>query len=67
MVNDSVTIVSTIGRISGFPKRVFVCPSNSGSGTLTDTTAVNPSRTNSPGIFGAPSFSLPVYNNNNKI
>ena len=46
---------------SGLPNLVFVCPSNSGSGTFTFTTAVRPSLRNSPGIFATPSFNFPNY------
>ena len=34
--------------ISEFPNLVLVCPSNCGSGTLTEITAVSPSLTSSP-------------------
>ena len=51
---------------SGLPNLVFVCPSNSGSGTFTFTTAVSPSLRNSPGIFATPSFNFPNYEERRK-
>ncbi|MMZ61100.1 hypothetical protein D1872_232310 [compost metagenome] len=39
---------STIPRTSLLPSLVFVCPSNCGSGILTEIIAVKPSRTSSP-------------------
>ena len=59
VINESDTTESTICLTSGLPNRVFVWPSNSGSGTFTFTTAVRPSRKNSPGMFATPSFNLP--------
>ena len=47
MPNSSLTIEVTIPNTSLFPNFVFVCPSNCGSGTLTEITAVNPSFTSS--------------------
>mmetsp|Transcript_23340 Transcript_23340/g.51045 ORF Transcript_23340/g.51045 Transcript_23340/m.51045 type:complete len:200 (-) Transcript_23340:211-810(-) len=47
-LSSSATTESTIFRTSGFPSRVFVCPSNSGLGTFTDTMQLRPSRTFSP-------------------
>mmetsp|Transcript_12065 Transcript_12065/g.37212 ORF Transcript_12065/g.37212 Transcript_12065/m.37212 type:complete len:257 (+) Transcript_12065:233-1003(+) len=52
----SETTASTARRASGLPSRVLVCPSNSGFGTRTLTTAVSPSRTCS--LLRLPSFSL---------
>mmetsp|Transcript_46569 Transcript_46569/g.63409 ORF Transcript_46569/g.63409 Transcript_46569/m.63409 type:complete len:273 (-) Transcript_46569:193-1011(-) len=54
------TTVSTADLTPGLPSLFFVCPSNSGSGTLTETTAVSPSRMYSPAMFEADSFSFPV-------
>ena len=47
-LRTSPTKESTIPRTSVLPSLVLVCPSNSGSGTLTETTPVKPSRTFSP-------------------
>ena len=44
---------------SGLPRRVFVWPSNCGSGSFTETTATSPSRTSSPVRFG--SLSLRIF------
>ena len=52
-------LISRFIFTSGLPNLVFVCPSNSGSGTFTFTTAVSPSLKNSPGIFATPSFNFP--------
>jgi hypothetical protein len=38
------------------PSRFFVCPSNCGSGTFTETTAVSPSRRSSPVRFSLTPF-----------
>mmetsp|Transcript_17867 Transcript_17867/g.52178 ORF Transcript_17867/g.52178 Transcript_17867/m.52178 type:complete len:312 (-) Transcript_17867:552-1487(-) len=57
----SPTTESTTDRTPGLPSRFLVCPSNSGSGTLTVTTAVRPSRMNSPPRFGADSLSFPSF------
>lgn len=42
LTSSSFTTWSTMPLTSGFPSLFFVCPSNSGSGTLTLITAVNP-------------------------
>ena len=52
----SSTIVSTADFTSPLPSFVFVCPSNCGSATLTEITAVNPSLKSSPDKFIFPSF-----------
>ena len=52
----SLTVVSTNDRISVLPSFVFVCPSNCGSRSFTDTMAVIPSRMSSP--MRLSSFSL---------
>jgi hypothetical protein len=52
----SPTTFWTIPSTSELESFVFVCPSNLGSETLTETTATRPSRTSSPVIGG--SFSL---------
>ena len=57
-VKVSPTNESTIPRTSVFPSLVFVCPSNSGSGTFTEITAVKPSRIFSPPKLASPSLSL---------
>ena len=57
-VKASPTKESTIPRTSGFPNRVLVCPSNSGSGTFAEITAVRPSLIFSPPKFASPSLSL---------
>ncbi len=44
----SLVVRSTSERISVFPSFAFVCPSNCGSASRTDTIAVRPSRTSSP-------------------
>ena len=54
----SPTKESTIPRTSVLPNLVLVCPSNSGSGTLTEITAVKPSRTFSPAKFDSASLIL---------
>ncbi len=51
VVSFSYTRESTIPFTSLFPSRCFVCPSNWGSGTLTEITAVSPSRRSSPERF----------------
>ena len=43
-------------RTSVLPNFVLVCPSNSGSVTLTEITAVKPSRTFSPARLDSPSL-----------
>ena len=60
LVNSAERMASTAGRTSGFPSRPFVCPSNSGSVTDTEIMAVRPSRMNSPGRLGVPSFTFPI-------
>ena len=55
-VKDSVIIESQIPFTSPFPSFVFVCPSNCGSGTFMDSTAVNPSLTSSPPKVGLSPF-----------
>ena len=57
-VRTSPTKESTIPRTSVFPSLVLVCPSNSGSGTFTEITAVKPSRTCSPLRLDSPSLIL---------
>ena len=52
----SAVAVSTIFRTSGLPSLVFVWPSNSGLGTLTDTIAERPSRMCSPSKPPSPSL-----------
>ncbi len=51
-----MTIDSTKPAIPGLPSLVLVCPSNWGSRSLTEMTAVSPSRTSSPERLS--SFSL---------
>ena len=53
----SVTIESTMPRTSELPSFVFVWPSNCGSPSLTETTAVRPSRMSSPVRFSSLSLS----------
>ena len=57
-LRTSPTRESTIPRTSVLPSLVLVCPSNSGSGTLTEITAVKPSRIFSPVRFLSASLSL---------
>mmetsp|Transcript_7774 Transcript_7774/g.13821 ORF Transcript_7774/g.13821 Transcript_7774/m.13821 type:complete len:245 (+) Transcript_7774:569-1303(+) len=57
--SSSLTDWSTMRRTSGLPSFVLVCPSNSGSGTFTETIAVSPSRMYSPLRFD--SFSLSLF------
>ena len=45
--NVDATTLSVIPFTSEFPNFAFVCPSNCGSGTLTEITAVKPSSTSS--------------------
>ena len=45
---NSLITVLTAPSTSELPSFVFVCPSNCGSCTLTESTAVSPSRTSSP-------------------
>ncbi len=52
-----LTVSSTRPRIGGLPSFVFVCPSNCGSCSLTEITAVSPSRTSSPARLSSFSFS----------
>ncbi len=47
-VSSSFTTLRTAPSASELPSLVFVCPSNCGSRTFTDSTAVMPSRTSSP-------------------
>ena len=54
-----LTIAWTKPSIGGLPSLVFVWPSNCGSWSFTETTAVSPSRTSSPVRFGSFSFSIP--------
>ncbi len=54
----SPTTVCTWPATSGLPRRVFVWPSNCGSGSFTETTATRPSRTSSPVRFGSASFRI---------
>ncbi len=54
----SFTILCTTPVTSLFPNFVFVCPSNCGSFTFTDTTAVIPSLISSPCKFGSFSFNI---------
>ena len=48
-------------RTSVLPSLVLVCPSNSGSGTFTDSTAVRPSRMFSPARLASASLRLPRF------
>lgn len=48
--------ITTDPRTSGLPRRVFVCPSNSGEGTLTEMTPDSPSLTWSPDRAGSVSL-----------
>ena len=54
-----LTIDSTKPAIPGLPSLVFVWPSNWGSRSLTEITAVSPSRTSSPERLSSFSFSRP--------
>mmetsp|Transcript_61594 Transcript_61594/g.123503 ORF Transcript_61594/g.123503 Transcript_61594/m.123503 type:complete len:239 (+) Transcript_61594:604-1320(+) len=53
-VRASPTTWSTTLRTPGLPSRFFVWPSNSASESFTVTTAVKPSRTNSPAKLSSP-------------
>jgi hypothetical protein len=46
--SDEFTLVCTRPSTPGLPSFVFVCPSNCGFWSLTETTAASPSRTSSP-------------------
>ncbi len=48
VLSASLTTLSTTGRTSEETSLSLVCEENFGSGTLTDSTAVNPSRQSSP-------------------
>mmetsp|Transcript_5938 Transcript_5938/g.15094 ORF Transcript_5938/g.15094 Transcript_5938/m.15094 type:complete len:318 (-) Transcript_5938:554-1507(-) len=58
--SSSHTMSLTIGRTSGLPSRVLVCPSNSASCIFTLMIAHSPSRRKSPLRLAAFSFTLPV-------
>mmetsp|Transcript_7912 Transcript_7912/g.7511 ORF Transcript_7912/g.7511 Transcript_7912/m.7511 type:complete len:230 (+) Transcript_7912:662-1351(+) len=60
-VNSADKSESIAWRTSGLPSLLFVWPSNSGSVTLTEMMAVNPSLTNSPGRLGPSALSFPVF------
>jgi len=61
-VSFSPTNISTADLVSLLPSFVFVCPSNWGSATLTERTAVSPSLKSSPVRFIFPSLiSLFLY------
>jgi hypothetical protein len=53
------TVSLTRPSTGGLPSFAFVWPSNCGSASLTETTAVRPSRTSSPERFGSFSFRRP--------
>ena len=55
----SFTKLATTPETLLFPNFVLVCPSNWGSFTLTETTAVIPSRMSSPCKLGSLSFNKP--------
>ena len=55
----SEKVRSVTVRASALPSLVLVCPSNCGSGCLTETTAVMPSRTSSPDKASSLSLSWP--------
>ena len=55
-----LTVSSTRPRIGGLPSLVLVWPSNCGSWSLTEITAVRPSRTSSPARLSSFSFSRPL-------
>ncbi len=64
-VRSSLTTDRTAPSASELPSFVFVCPSNCGSRTLTESTATIPSRTSSPErrmslsfLESAPDFSM---------
>ena len=54
-----LTVSLTSPSTGGLPSLVFVCPSNCGSWSFTEMTAVSPSRTSSPERFWSFSFSSP--------
>jgi len=54
-----LTTDATNPSMPGLPSLVFVWPSNCGSESLADTTAVRPSRMSSPVRFSSFSFSWP--------
>ena len=56
----SVTAVWTCPLTSALPSLAFVWPSNWGSTSLTETTAVSPSRTSSPERLASLSLSTPA-------
>ena len=56
-VSASPSALCTCADTSALPRRVFVWPSNCGSGSFTETTATSPSRTSSPPRLASPSFS----------
>ena len=55
-----LTVSSTRPSIGGLPSLVFVWPSNCGSWSFTEITAVSPSRTSSPARFSSFSLSRPL-------
>ena len=57
--SDSPTTRCTNDFASVLPSLVLVCPSNCGSPSFTESTAVRPSRTSSPERFSSFSFSMP--------
>ena len=61
LVKASPIRESTIPLTSVLPNFVLVCPSNSGSGTLTDKTTVKPSLIFSPAKFFSISFLFPLF------
>ena len=55
-----LTVSLTRPSTGGLPSFVFVWPSNCGSASFTEITAVRPSRTSSPVRFSSFSFSMPL-------